>query len=237
MRTLFLHFGMACLLMPVLLLALMPVAEAQLLAPPAKVTRYALSVIQRYDANGDGVLQRNEWEQMPGTPRAMDRNGDQQITLDELVWYFAHYGQGRTIHGTVLVDLSDPYRFDRDNRQMFNPLVQRAVTTTAPSTTEQGTEEDAMDELMRTHDQPMDDEAFQKLVEERLLPASRPYHVMPEHLRGVPAWFLLLDRNGDGQISLSEFAPTLAPARVRLFRQLDKDGNGLIEPHEVREVR
>jgi len=225
MRTLLTHIGIACLLSSVTL--------AQPPAP-AKVTRYAATIIQRYDANGDGVLQREEWEKMPGTPQAIDLDGDGQITLDELIWYFMHFGQGRTIHRTVLPDLSEPYRFDPTNLRIFRPVWQRAAMSAAPSTETREASDDGIEEFIRTHEQPIDDDVYQRLLEEGQIPAARPYHVLPENLRGVPAWFILLDRNGDGQISLAEFAPTLAPARVLLFEQLDRKGNGFIEPDEAR---
>jgi Ca2+-binding EF-hand superfamily protein len=45
----------------------------------------------------------------------------------------------------------------------------------------------------------------------------------------VPAWFTLMDRNGDGDVSLREF---LGP--LELFRKLDRNGDGLISPEEAR---
>jgi len=224
MRTLFTHFGIACLLLSV--------AFAQA-PPPAKVARYAVAMIQRYDTNDDGILQLEEWANLPGTPQAIDLDGDQRITLEELIWYFTRHGQGRTIHRTIAVDLSEPYRFDPANLRLFRPVWQRADAPSVSRTEAQEVVDDTIEEMIRANEQPIDDEVYQRLLEERQVPAARPYHVLPEDLRGVPAWFIILDRNGDGQISLAEFAPTLAPAMVERFKQLDKNGNGLIEPDEI----
>ena len=225
MRTLFIHFGIVCLLIPV--------AFAQV-PPPAKVSRYATAMMQRYDKNGDGILQREEWANLSGSPQAIDTDGDQQIVLDELVWYFTRYGQGRTIHRTMVVDISEPYRFDPARLRLFHPRLPRADESSASRTETQEATGNTMEEMIKANEQPIDDEVYQKLLEERQIPTSRPYHVLPENLQGVPAWFIIRDKNGDGQISLAEFAPTLAPADVSRFERLDKNGDGLIEPSEAR---
>jgi hypothetical protein len=219
--------GMGCLI---------PTLFSQELAPaPAKIVRYATILIQRHDQNSDGILQREEWAKMSGTPQAIDLNGDGQITRDELIWYLNHYGQSRTIHRTFTRDLSEPYRFDPANLRFLRPFVQRA---SAPPISNNETNQelfgDAAEGILKANEQPIDDDVYQKLLEERQIPSARPYHVLPESLRGVPAWFILLDKNGDGQISLAEFAPTLAPRSVQLFKQLDKNNNGFIEPDEIR---
>ena len=121
--------------------------------------------------------------------------------------------------------------------QMFRPVWRQAEAPPVPiqETEESPESTDTIEEMIKEYGQPVEDEdVYQQLLKERQIPANRPYHVPLSSLRGVPAWFIILDKNGDGQISLSEFAPTLAPARVRLFNQLDKNGNGLIEAHEVR---
>jgi hypothetical protein len=41
-------------------------------------------MLSRYDENKDGSLQRDEWSKMPNPPEKGDKNGDGQITLDEL---------------------------------------------------------------------------------------------------------------------------------------------------------
>jgi len=213
-----------------------PLPQRGILAPavPGKVVRYAQVFIKRYDTNGDGVLQREEWEKMPGTPQVIDINGDGEITMDELVSYFAHYAKTRTIHRTFRVDLSEPYKFDPANLMIFKPAVPRADAPPIPNTDTQEQTEDTTEELMKVHDQLIDDDVYDKMLSERQIPAQRPFYASPENLRGVPAWFLLLDKDGDGQISLKEFAPTLSPDAVLRFHQLDKNGNGFIEPDEVR---
>ena len=209
-----------------------PLVKRESLVPvaPAKVVRYATAIIQRYDTNSDSVLQREEWGAMPGTPQAIDVDGDGQITLSELIWYFAQYGRGKTIHRSVAMNLSEPYQFDPSNLKLLSPVVQQptaAMSGTSP-------QEDVTDVLLQANDQPIDDDAYQKLLESKQVPSSRPYHVLPGKLRGVPAWFILRDRDGDGQISMREFAPALSPESVKMFKQLDKNGDGFIEPDEAR---
>ena len=212
---------------------LLPTSFAADIVPPVKVVRYASILIQRYDENGDGILQREEWENMPGAPQAIDLDGDGQITKDELVWFLTHYGKSRTIHRTIVVDLSEPYKFDPNKLQFLKPAMPRATAppTLVPDVAEG--EDNGVEALMQANEQPIDEDAYLKLLEERQVPSARPYSVLPERLRGVPAWFILLDKNGDGQISLAEFAPTLSYRMVTLFNRLDKNSNGYIEPDEV----
>lgn len=46
---------------------------------------YARGLLKKYDANGDRVLQKDEWERIRGTPEKADANSDGRITYDELV--------------------------------------------------------------------------------------------------------------------------------------------------------
>jgi len=222
-----------------LLIGLVSAAFAQEIPPaPAKVVRYAKTMILRCDTNGDGVLQQEEWQRMPGTPKAIDMNGNNEITREEIVWYLNRFGQDRTIHRTIVRDTREPYRFHPDRMQFFSPVMPRAVTpppVVEETTTSAPQGDEGVAKIMATHDESMDEDVYEKLLLERQIPSVRPFHVMPEFLRGVPAWFVVMDKNGDGQVSLAEFAaPRYLPATVVRFKAYDKNGDGLIEPDEVR---
>jgi Ca2+-binding EF-hand superfamily protein len=59
----------------------------------SKVRKYAKSLLTQYDANKNGVLDKEEWSKMRGSPGAADKNGDGKITLDELTARLASYGK------------------------------------------------------------------------------------------------------------------------------------------------
>ena len=63
-----------------------------------KIRRYAESLLKRYDKNKNGRLEKDEWGQMRGDPKAADRNNDGVITLEELTARFVHYSQHRSSH-------------------------------------------------------------------------------------------------------------------------------------------
>ncbi|MEZ6045081.1 MAG: hypothetical protein R3C11_05775 [Planctomycetaceae bacterium] len=47
---------------------------------------------------------------------------------------------------------------------------------------------------------------------------------------------LTLDRNGDVQLSISEFAPDASQSRVDEFRKLDLNRDGLLTPEEYKQA-
>lgn len=219
---------------------------------PGKVVRYAVWLMQHYDTDGDGVLREEEWKKMPGSPQAMDINGDSIVTLDELVRFLALYGQERTIHRPNPVPRFYQPTIASSQFQIFKPVSAPPPTPTVQTAPppekndSEGTEKaeddtpfdpsvDQTEESLEAADEPIvDDETYEKIFAKHGIPAARRYHTPSEALRGVPAWFLLLDRDGDGQVSLLEFAPTLSARALALFGKLDQNGDGFIMPDEVR---
>jgi Ca2+-binding EF-hand superfamily protein len=48
---------------------------------------------------------------------------------------------------------------------------------------------------------------------------------------GVPAWFVQLDRNGDGQLSLNEWKHSGRP--IAEFLAMDRNNDGFVTAHEL----
>jgi len=191
-----------------------PAGAADAIAP--KVRRYAEHLLRRYDKSGDGQIQPDEWGKMHGNPEAADANRDHVITLDELTRYIAAFGQHhrlRMANATIGGDAKAVSGTETPARQestqggpSANPEdATRSLTSGAEAGPAPGT-------------QPKRDTTF-------YVPRSR----LPA---GLPEWFLRRDTNGDGQVSLSEFAPNPTQADLGEFARYDKNGDGFITARE-----
>ncbi len=63
--------------------------------PSAKLIRYGKRIIDKYDTNGDGMLQPAEWKMMAGKPEGIDADQDGVITANEYAAHVADYGHFR----------------------------------------------------------------------------------------------------------------------------------------------
>jgi hypothetical protein len=67
--------------------------------------------------------------------------------------------------------------------------------------------------------------------------SGQRFFVAPARLpQGVPAWFAARDLDGDGQLTLSEFAPHPVQADIDEFNRYDLNHDGVITIDEVLRV-
>jgi hypothetical protein len=49
----------------------------------------------------------------------------------------------------------------------------------------------------------------------------------------LPGWFKSRDKNGDGQVLMSEYSRSWSSRMVREFEGYDKNGDGVVTPKEA----
>jgi hypothetical protein len=151
---------------------------------PAKILRYAERLVQQYDANGDGVLQKDEWQKVRGSPDRIDANRDGLISVNEFAQYIYRYGQS---------------------------------IANAPAMPTPAAAEDASDRVVH-----------------RAPRLPQKFHVSRASLPpGLPEWFTTRDADGDGQITMPEFAPSPSRADVVEFNRFDRNHDGVITAEEL----
>jgi hypothetical protein len=186
-------------------------------AIPAKVRRYAERLLRRYDKNKDGRLQADEWTNMRGHPESADGNHDGAITLAELTDFIAAFGQNRRLGPENPI----PGQDSASQTPSRSASVQEGKTArTAPGGLGgegRGVSEGA-GEPSAVGAQP---------------PRATTFHVPKSRLpAGLPDWFLRRDLDGDGQLSLAEYAPGATSADLEEFARFDRNGDGFITARE-----
>ena len=220
---------------------------------PLALRYYTRYIMNKYDANGDGVLQRKEWENRLEGAQAIDLNGDWDLSDQEILFYMTRFAKDRTIFNPNPI---------RANAPRANVLVddqeQETLIRPASAAPKRVSENDARwARLLNDGNEnlsEMSDEEFRNLFtdgnpalesvdDEELLDsllsdmddsAVREYAAPPQVLRGAPVWFLARDKNGDGQLTILEFAPNLSQRSLALFGRYDADGDEIITADEAR---
>ncbi len=195
---------------------------------PAKIRRYAERVVKQFDRSGSGSFKAGEWAALAGDPRQVDAHHDGLITVDELAAYLAKYARLHPLHeeDTAWRHLPQPPAV------IFQPVTP-ADTPPASAAGEQagaaapseGDPDAASSANKKTPGKGQGTEEARR---------ARKYYVAPSTLPpGLPDWFIERDTNGDGQLTLDEFAPSGSSADRRQFALYDKNGDGVITPDEV----
>ena len=218
-------------------------------AVPIAIRYYCRHLLDKYDTNGDDKLEQKEWEDKIAGAQAVDLDGDWILTDQEILFYLARYARNRT--------LADPRPLQTQRLNILIPVQEQpTLIRTASAAPKLLSKEEAdkeraeaptnLDDLsdeefvqMLTEDNPAlesvdDEEILDVLLTDMDESNIREYAPASKDLVGVPVWFLSRDLNGDGQLSLREFAPNLTPAAVAQFGKLDTNADGIVTAEEVR---
>ncbi len=174
-------------------------------------------MMKRYDKNGDGVLDKSEWSQMSGDPEKYDRNHDGKITLDELIDGLKNWNRPDDNGSSAKAAVAAPATSSASHA---------AVNASAPA----GDSTAAVGSTGRRG-------SFGAGRGNSSISSGPHYRSPKERLpEGLPDWFISADADGDGQVSLHEFASPLTEEKLAEFNKYDLNGDGFITPDEVLKV-
>lgn len=185
---------------------------------PVKILRYAQRVVDKYDGNGDGRLDQDEWSQMAGNPRLADIDRDQVITAAELAERVAKYGRPRKIRLTPTLAGGDV---------VLPSLVSRA--TAAPNLNSSDRPNPPPSQAGGAAGQSVlagSPSAKGRRGQDKRFASRTP---LP---RTLPGWFSARDANGDAQITMAEFVSQADQSQFDEFARYDHNGDGVITAEE-----
>jgi hypothetical protein len=189
-------------------------------------------MLNRYDANKDGILQKDEWSQMSNEPEKGDKNGDGQITLDEMAERLGEWrpsGSSSTAtsgSGSTTAQASPRTSSSGDrggfgggrggrNRSGFGGGNSGGSFGSGSfSGGGFGSGSGSSRPTVSSSGQ-----AYRFLTPKERLPEN------------VPSFFSS-DRDNDGQISMAEFSSSWDEAKLAEFNRWDLNGDGWITPAE-----
>jgi Ca2+-binding EF-hand superfamily protein len=189
-------------------------------ADDPKIRSYATSMMKRYDKNGDGVLDKTEWSQMSGDPEKYDRNHDGKITLDELVDSLKNWNRP-----TDDSSAAKPAAVATSSRP--------AASSSAPAGDAQAAAAGAQGGRNGGPGNRRDGANGRNSLASGGKHYLSPKERLPE---GLPDWFNSSDADGDGQVSMHEFASPLTDEKLAEFAKYDLNGDGFITADEVLKV-
>lgn len=194
-----------------------------------RTREWAKRLIERYDKDGNKMLDKNERATLRGKPAGADLNGDDVIKLNELVTHLSSDANtparptkpepakpepaAKTVTATSEAPQAKPP--ERPGRR------DRSPTTATASSTQQSSHESS--HPAERH--------FTSASGRKSYRFKSPAERLPG---GLPSWFTTRDTNQDGQVAMSEYSHSWNDRTAEEFCRLDLNNDGFITPAECR---
>jgi Ca2+-binding EF-hand superfamily protein len=202
---------------------------------------YAANMLKRYDKNGSGALEREEWSQMRGDWwKSADSNGDGTITLDEILARLAGYRSRYQSRSTSSATSSAPSTSSSTSPSSSYTTTGSSTsgmssTTSSPTSSTISSSSTGTSASTTTNTTNAATSAASSPASLTTPPVRKPYRFLTPTERlpaGLPEWFMRRDANGDGQVTLAEFSESLTDEAVAEFAKYDLNNDGVITPRE-----
>ena len=222
-----------------------PLVDRAIISRPisAKTLRYTEHLISKYDTNTNGRLEYGEWYgKMSGSPQVIDIDGDSVLTLDEIASHVDRFTRWRTIHNPYPLQQLMANRVVPEQEKfsgIFRPISEQKSSSQKIDATQKIAEADSLsdEQLEETVQVEEPEENTENNKDTEVFQGTMPTAQARKYgapTQGLPTWFVQRDRNGDGQVSLYEFAaPAFHDEDLARFGRLDKNADGFITPDEL----
>jgi len=177
----------------------------------AKVAEYAKGLLNRYDENKSGMLERDEWKEMKSEHHAADTDKDGVITLPELTVKLSNFGSSPST-GSASSSSSTPSPIGS------GPSERRGYGY------RDGGRYGERGERSEKGDPKTTKKSYRTPTATERLP------------KGLPDWFARNDANADGQVMMAEYMTSLTEQLAADFAKYDLNSDGVITPEECLEV-
>jgi len=183
-----------------------------------RVRQYAQSLLRQYDANKNGVLERDEWQNMRGSPEKADRNNDGVITLEELT--------AREFERNQLAISGGSPSSSSGGSSGWTSTSSGAASSASGGS---GSSTRSSGGRSTWGGQSRSSSTSSKSGQPGRVRFLTPLERLP---KGLPDWFVQKDANEDGQVSMAEFAVEWTDAKATEFQKYDLNNDGIITPEE-----
>lgn len=175
-----------------------------------------MNIFQRFDANGDGQVDRDEFQGPDNAFARLDANGDGVITPDEVG---GRQAQGTRPRGRRMMDPEQRWqqmleRFDENNDGQIS-----ADEFKGPERVFTMLDQDG-------------DGLITQAEATRFRGLGRPDRDWGNRAAGLEMMLRRCDEDGDGRVTRDEW-----PGRDEMFDRLDADGDGFITAEDVAAIR